>query len=198
MKKLLLTALFVAMVCGIAAAADSNPSLLINTPLPAPVPCAAPVEPVCAPAPPVCPPPAPAPAPACPAPAVANVCAPREEIKVVPVKRKVYVDEVYTVNEKRTEMVDEIRTRTATRKVPVIVPVTKAEVKLSVVEPCSGNAPRLSRQIKKKVVPVTKMETETYTETYTAKVKQTTEVPVVKTRRVSKTVDEVQLVTVRR
>lgn len=188
MKKMLIVAAMVVVVAGAASAATLNPPLLIESPslMAACTPVPAPCPPAPCPPEPVCPPPAPvcAPEPVCAAPAP----------QYVTTQKKVWVDEVYTTTEKKTEYVDEVRTRTKTEKIPVVVPVVKHEVKLRTAESCSGSAPRLTRQVRSKVVPVTKMEKHEYTETYTAKVRQTVEVPVVKTRQVKKWMYDTRMV----
>lgn len=199
MQKYMLVAAFVLLVSGFAAAVDSNPPLLLSQPVVQgscdPAPACPPAPPVCKPVEPVCKPvPAPAPVAVCkPEP----VCKPTKlvqvpvasvfnEVRTVPRKRKTYVNEEYTVQEKHTQTMNELRTRTATRKVPVETTKSVDYVKLTTVEPCSGNAPRLTRKIRTKIVPTTIMVKEEYEETYTVPVKLDYTVPVTKTRKVAK------------
>ncbi len=207
MQKMLLTLVLAAAVCGAAPAADSNPPLLCDAGAPAPAggacppppPVCPPPPPVCAPPPPVCPPPPP-------------VCAPKpevckvievpvktcvNEVRTVTVKKKVWDEECYTAEEKRTEVVNEVRTRTARRQVPVTVAKEVSEAKIvTVKDPGYGSVPRLARGVNRKIVPVTRMQTEEYEETYLQPVRHTVSVPVVKTRKVAREVEEVQTITV--
>ncbi|MCC8189362.1 MAG: hypothetical protein LIP77_01825 [Planctomycetes bacterium] len=196
------------LIGGLAHAASANPPLLIEQPAAVaacqPVPSDCPPVVIAAPCPapePVCPP-----QPVCAAPAATPVrvasgagrsaAVISHEVRAVPVTRKVQVEEFYVVNEKRTEWVDEERTRTAYRKVPVMVPATKHEVELTLIQPRSGRAPRYVRPVTQKIVPVTTYVKQPYEETYTAKVRHTVEVPVTKTRKVTRNVEEVKMVTV--
>lgn len=185
---------------GYAMSGESLPPLLCDASVKAaPVNTGAcpPPPPACAPAPVAC-----APAPACPTPA-AGVCQYKEvkvkqvvnEVRTVPVQRRVYVDEVYTATEKRTETHYQVEQRTAVRKVPREEFREKREAVYARVQG-SGNAPRLARGVKARMVPVTVYDREEYQETYTRPVKTTVEVPVVKTRRVATTVEDVKTVTV--
>ena len=202
MKRIFAIAMLLA-VSGLAAAADKgNPALLCDGAPPVAKPAA-----VCEPAP-VCPPPAPvcAPEPVCaPAPQVCDtrtVTVPVKSIvtesKVVPVKRRIVEDEDYTVLEERTGTYLEPRTRMAKRTVEV--PTTKevAEAKYRKIEPCSGYAPRVSRKVQRKVVPTTVKVTEEFEEEYLHETKYAFNVPVTKTRKVKKTVEEYKVVSVPR
>lgn len=203
MKKMLLAVALLAVLSGSVLAVDCAPPLLCDAdtlkaptkpavaaceppppvcappppacppPPPAPVVCEAPAAPVCAPAPQACPPAAPRSAVAAAAPA------PREEripsYRVVPVKRKVYEEESYTVQEKRTQEHEEIRTKTIKPKAPRLARVMRPEgVELAVIRD------------KPKVVP------------YKATVRTEYTVPVTKTRTVAREVEEYKVVEDRR
>lgn len=214
MRRHLLTIALLLLVAGVAAAADANPPLLCDSDTlkaptvtasaagvcaPAPV-CPTPA-PVCPPAPPVC---EAKPAPVCAAPAKTEVCRTVEvpvrrvvnEVKVVPVKKKVYEEECYTVEEKRVQVVDEIRSRVAQRKVKVPTTKVVSDVALEKVQPCEGRSPRLARVVYNKTVPTTVTVTEQYDETYTVPVRTTYSVPVTKTRKVAREVEELKTVNV--
>lgn len=164
----------------------------------------------CPPAP-ACPPAAPLPAcppvvsvPVCP-PAPQNICRTVEvpvrrvvnEVRTVPVKKRIYEEECYPTEERRTEIVEEQRTRTAHRRVPVLVAREYSDVKIvKTASAGGGRAPRLSRVVSNHLKPVTVMKTEAYEENYTVKVRNTVMVPVVKTRRVAREVEEMQTITV--
>lgn len=177
------------------AAADNGPvksEALDFCEAPPPVPVCAPTPPVCAPTPP-----------ACPAPAVKLVQVPVKtvvnECKTVTVKKKVYEEECYVAEEKQTVVVDEVRTRTATRNVEVYVPKTVSEAKIVTVrDPGYGTVPRLARGVSRKVVPVKKYKPEQYEETYVQQVRHTVSVPTVKSRKVAREIEEVQTVNVPR
>lgn len=108
MNKILLAAAVVLGVTASVFAADGDCGPVVSEPLPiagsvcpapveVPAVCAAPVAPVC-------------PAPATPAP----VCAASSEPEVyyeVPVQKKIFVDEAYTVEVKRTKVEKEVRTK---------------------------------------------------------------------------------------
>lgn len=203
MKRILLSIALLAALSGIAAAADKgNPALLCDGAPPVAKPA------VCEPAP-VCPPPAPicAPEPVCATPAP-QVCDTRTvtvpvksivtETKVVPVKRRIVEDEDYTVLEARTGSYLEPRTRMAKRTVDVPTTKVVSEAKYRKVEPCSGYAPRVSRKVQKKVVPTTVKVTEEFEEEYLHETKYAYNVPVTKTRKVKKTVEEYKTVSVPR
>lgn len=121
-----------------------------------------------------------------------------EETKLVPVKRRVVEEEVYLAHEKRTGTYSEPRTRTARRTVEV--PATKmvSEAKILAVKPDYGTATRLARGVNRKVVVTTRKEVQEYEESYTAQVKYDYTVPVTKTRKVAKTVEEYKAVPVRK
>lgn len=138
-----------------------------------------------------------APAPAAPAPTEPDVCGPdgtllqpaaamtavasapdgrsTEAYRMVPVRKKVWVEEEYTVNETRTEVEQELRTK--------------------VIKP---NSPRLAR-----VKTAYGVNLETYRErprekTYVKPVKVKYSVPVTKTRKVAKEIEEYQMVSEKR
>lgn len=143
-------------------------------PPPPPAPACPPPPPVCPTPPPVCAAPPP-PAPACPAPAPKGMltqASAAPQYKLVSVKKKVWEDEVYTVEETRTQVHDEIRVRPAKINSPRLARVVRDE----------GDAAFL---VHKK---------EPYNVTYSVPVKTTYQVPVTKTRKVSKTVDEIKVV----
>lgn len=182
MKRTLIAALLVAAVCLGAHAGEANPPLLCDAP-----PACQPA-PVCAPAPQVCP-----------EPVRYKTVAVKDtvyEVRAVPVKRKIYEEENYVVNETRTETLNEVQTRTATRKVPVASTKEVATVRLDVVDTGSGRSPRLARTLTRKVVPTTVYVTEEFEETVTVPVKRSYTMPVMKTRKVARTVEEVKTVTV--
>jgi hypothetical protein len=200
-------ALFV-ILAGMALGAEMPP-LLSQTPAPAVIPggggsgdgycpppppvaeayCPPPEEPYCPPPPPItaraeeiCPPP----------PALAP--APVVEMRAVPVRRKVVEEECYVVNEKRSLTVDELRTRPAQRKVPVVKTRLVSEAKIYKVASPSGRATRLARGVTRKVTPYQSYDVENFMETYTAQVRQEYTEPVLKTRKVTRYVDEVEYV----
>ena len=200
MQKYMLAAVFALFASGLAAAVDKNPPLLLAQPVVQgscdPTPACPPAPPVCKPVEPVCKP-VPTPAPVVAVCKPEPVCSPTKlvqvpvasvytEVRTVPRKRKHYVEEEYTVQEKHTQTMNELRTRTATRKVPVETTKSVTYVKLTTVEPCSGNAPRLTRKIRTKIVPTTIMVKEEFEETYTVPVRLDYTVPVTKTRKVAK------------
>ncbi|MDR1535987.1 MAG: hypothetical protein LBU64_12990 [Planctomycetota bacterium] len=143
-----------------------------------------------------CPPPPPvATAEYCPPPAAAPRTVVVEELVAVPERRRVVEEECYVVNEKRVEMIDEVRTRAAVRQVPVVKTKQVSEAKIVKVASPSGRATRLARGVSRSVVPYKTTEPEEYTETYLAKVRNEYTEPVLKTRKVARTVDEVKYVT---
>lgn len=209
MKKILFTICVVALLAQ-AAIASNIPAHLRDISLPAPaVANCPPPPPACEPPPPVCPPPPPVckPTPVCEPVAVKEpvvvkepeVCEVKKvvyEDREVPCKRVVWEEETYTEEETRYETVDETRTRTAYRKVPVDIVKVKTSAKYRVTEPCQGNAPRLQRAIVKKEVPAVKYVQEAYEECYTVQVKKPYTVPVTKTRKVKREIDDVKIVKV--
>ena len=209
MHKFMIAATFALLVTGLAAAVDSNPPMLISQPIiggcgpvetgkAKPARVADPVckpEPVCAPTPPppvaackpepICgPAPAPAPVAACrpepvcaPKPAVCSTTTalrdrpPAEEFRLVPVKKKVYEEELYMSEETHTQIIDEVRTR-----------------------PAKINSPRLARVVDQDGARFAVHKKEPYDVTYVKKVKQTYTVPVTKSRKVAKEVEEIKIV----
>lgn len=201
LKHLLLIASAIIVAATIAGAAEAAPALLCDQPptpvvasqdgpaCPPPPPAAScpPPPPVCEPPPPVCPPPPPVCA-TPPAPATVY------EVVAVPVKRKVVEEECYVENVRRTQVVNEVRTRTAYKSVPVFVPKEVSAIKIAKVESRSGNAPRLARTTRRMVVPVEVKKKEAYEETYIVPVRESYTEPVVKTRKVTRYVDDVKMV----
>ena len=204
MQKIILTLALLVAVSGAALAADSNPPLLyesvgitnfknMSSAMAA----------ACEPPPPMCPPPPPS----CQVPS--NIASFRvkqvpvktviEEICLVPVKKRIVEEECYIATEKRTEVINEVRTRTAVRtiEVPSTKMVSQARI-IRVDDPGYGTAPRLARGVSRQVVPTMKRVPEEYTETYLQPVRNTYEVAVPKTRRVTREVEELKSVTVRR
>jgi hypothetical protein len=192
MKKILFAAFALVLLAGVAAAEDCPPLLCDSAPPPV-------VDNTCPPAPPVC-----APAPVCAEPAKVEVCKVVEvpvrkvvqETRTVPVKKKVWEEECYVDNEIQYETFNEVRTRTAYRKVPMESTKEIYDICLTKVEPCTGRGPRLSRRVNVTTVPTTIQVKEAYEETYTVPVKQSFTVPVTKTRKVARVVEEYKTVTV--
>ena len=199
MKRILLSAaVMLLFMAGIAAAAEGTLALLCDSPLPK-GPACEPPPPVCAPPPPVC---APTPPVCGPAPVAARgprtVTVPVKSIvnetKIVPVTRRVVEEENYVVMEKQTGSYMEPRTRLAKRTVEVPTTKVVAQAKYKTVEPCAGTAPRVTRKVQKKVVPTTMKVTEEFEEDYMHEVKYDYNVPVTKTRKVKKNVQEFKTV----
>lgn len=179
---LLLSLLAAATLVSAARAAEAMPSLLCDAatlkaptqtaaadcpPAPCP-PAPCPPEPVCAPAPaPACPPP---PAPTCAAAPAAQTREAQTTYHIVPVKRKVYEEETYTVNETRTQTIDEVRTK-----------VIKAK------------APRLARVNRGGEITLAKVKDSDRVEPYVKRVKQQYTVPVTRTRKVAKEIEEYEV-----
>jgi hypothetical protein len=144
----------------------------------------------------ICPPPPPCP-PAIAAPAVtgrARTVTVTETV-AVPARRRVVEEECYVVEEKRTELIDEVRTREAERRVPALRTRQVSEAKIVKVASGAGRATRLARGVSRKVEVYKTTEVEKFTETYIAKVPNTYTVPVIKSRKVPKMVDDVKYVT---
>ena len=179
MKKLILIAALLACASGVTFAADEP---VVSEPLAVAQPGEAcpPVQPICAPRP-TCPP--------------GKTLV--EETRTVPVKRQVIEEETYTENVTHTAYTTEERTRQAQRKIRVADTKRVSYVDARVGKPMSGKAPRISRVIKNKEVPTTRIETEVYEENYVVRVPVTYEEPVEKTRKVVKYVDDVETITVR-
>jgi len=118
------------------------------------------------------------------------------EERTVTVKTKVWDEEVYVVEQQRTQMVDEVRTRTATRSVPIQVEKEVTEAKFATVNNGYGSAPRLVRTVNKKTVIVPATVKEEFVETYVTPVRHTVTVPVEKTRKVAREVEEEKTITV--
>ena len=187
MKKTMMTMALFAVFAGCVFAADKSAPLLCDLPCPTPVPaavCEPPPPPVavapqaCEPAPPA-PCPAPAPAAVCTTPAVAVApMAPEPtvtEFKVVTKKRRVYEEEEYVVNEKQTVVMNEMRTR-----------------------PGKLKSPRLYRPVTANGAEIHVYKQKPYTESYLHPVKTTYSVPVTKTRKVAKTVEDHEIVPVKK
>ncbi len=121
-----------------------------------------------------------------------------EEMKLVPVKRRIVEEETYIVQEKRSATYPETRTRTAKRTIEV--PDTKmvTEAMIAEVKPEYGKSIRLARGVERNVKVYNRKEVEQYEESYITQVKYNYTVPVAKTRKVTKSVDELKVVPVRR
>lgn len=121
-----------------------------------------------------------------------------EEMKVVPVKRRVVEEETYVVQEKRSASYPEARTRTKKRTIEV--PDTKmvTEVMITEVKPDYGKSIRLARTVDRNVKVYNRKEVEQYEESYITNVKYNYTVPVAKTRKVTKSVEELKLVPFRK
>lgn len=179
-------------------AADTNPPLLCDADMLAAKTSVAKFA-ACPPAPPVC---EPAANPyitystdsVCRLTVTAAVPSSARSVEIVPIRRKVTVEEVYTVDQKHTIMVDEIRTRTAQRRVAVPGHKIVDVVTIAANPTPSGKSQRLSRGVTTKIKPVTRYETEEYTETYIVPVRTTYSAPVTKTRKVSRYVDDYKVV----
>ncbi len=118
------------------------------------------------------------------------------ETRTVPVKRKIYVDETYVVDEKTTITLNEMQTRKAYRTEKH---VEAREVKDAYIRPISvieGKAPRLTRRVTKRMETYEAKTKVPYDETVVVPVKRTLVIPVVKTRRVAREVEEYKTVTV--
>lgn len=200
--KTILTALAVVTLFGSAVlAADTNPPLLCDASdfkaakASSPQICPPP-PPVCPPAPPACPP---APT-ACAAPETKVIQVPVKttvcEVKTVPVTRRVVEEECYVENVTRTGTANEVRTRTKERIIEVPASKMVSEAKIIEMKSPYGNSTRLARGVNRKIVPTTRKEREQYEETYLQPVKYTYTEPVVKTRRVTRKVEEYKTVTV--
>jgi len=204
MRTILSTLVFLAAISGAALAADANSPLLRDTPEP--------TRPVLVAD--ACGPCQPSRITACVVPNSCDPCSPRasrvgiyrlvekpvktvvHEERTVTVKKKVWDEEVYVAEERRIEVLNEVRTRTATRSVPVHVEKEVSEVKLVTVGSTYGSAPRLSRTVNKKTVIVPTTVKEEFVETYVTPVRHTVTVPVEKTRKVAREVEEVKTITV--
>lgn len=201
MKKLLMTLAVVSLFGSAALAAEVNPPLLCDA---ADLKAAKTVAGVCPPPPPVaCPPAPPAcpPAPpACPEPTTKLVQVPVKttvcEVKTVPVTRRVVEEECYVENEARTATYYEVRTRTKERTIEVPTAKMVSEAKIIEMQSPYGCSTRLARGVSRQIVPSTRKEKEQYEETYQHPVKYNYTEPVVKTRRVTKKVQEYKTVTV--
>jgi hypothetical protein len=143
----------------------------------------------------ICPPPPCPPASAAAVPAGRARTATVTETVAVPIKRRVVEEECYLVEEKRIEMIDEVRTRQAERRVPALRTRQVSEAKIVKVASNAGGATRLARGVSRKVETYKTTEVEKYAETYIAKVPNAYTVPVIKSRKVSKMVDDVKYVT---
>ncbi len=118
--------------------------------------------------------------------------------EIVPTRRKVTVEEVYTVDEKHTIMIDEMRTRMAKRKIAVPGHKIVDEVDYVAHTSRSGRSQRLTRSVVARVKPTIRYETEEYEESYIVPVRTTYFVPVTKTRKVTQYVDDFKVVTKRK
>ena len=202
MRTILSTLVILAAISGAALAGDANPTLLRDTPeATKPVVVANACDP-CRPAVVVnpCDP--------------CNPCNPRasrvetyrlvekpvktvvHEERTMTVTKKVWDEEVYVVEQQRTEVFDEVRTRVATRSVPAQIEKTASEARLVTVTSAHASAPRLSRTVNKKTVLIPTTVKEEFVETYVKPVRHTVTVPVEKTRKVAREVEEVKTITV--
>ena len=204
MRKMILVLALLVTVSGAALAADSNPPLLYEKIGAAKFGDMTSAIAACEPPPPMCPPP-----PSCEVASFSNIATMKvkqvpvrtviEEVKLVTVKKRIVEEECYIATEKRTEIINEVRTRTAQRtiQVPSTKMVSTAPI-IKVADPGYGTAPRLARGVSRQVVPTMERVKEEYTETYLQPVRNTYEVAVPKTRRVTRHVEELQPVTVRK
>jgi hypothetical protein len=112
----------------------------------------------------------------------------------VPIKKRVVEEECYVVNETRREMLDELRTRTLVRQVPALKTRMVSEARIVKLASASGRATRLARGVERGVKVYKSHEPEEYTETYSVKVPNVYSVPVTKTRKVTRLVDDVKFV----
>lgn len=128
-------------------------------------------------------------------PSVSKACSTVTEIEIIPFRRKIMMDEVYTVNEKHTMTIDEVKTRTATRKVPVPSAKIVDDITLRPTQPSCGSAPRLARAIETKAMPITVYVKEEFEETYTVPIKIDYYTPINKTRKVAQYIDDYKIAT---
>lgn len=216
--KNLLFILVLLVIAGLAVAADNPPLLCDTATLKAPTqPAKADTAAVCEPAPPVCP--APPPVATCPTPPAAGggtllidatgsrgasycdrvvtrpVTSVVHEVRTVPVKKRIWVDEVYMVNERQTQVINELRRRKAYR---VEKYVAAKEVQEAIYKPVNhqGRAPRLSRRVTDKMTTYEARQKVEYEELVAVPVRQTIMVPTTRTRKVSTQIEELQTVTV--
>ena len=165
MKKAIFTLAFIAMfaVSAVAHANDDAEEVcepVVSTPL---------AEGYCEPLPPVCSVPAP-------------VCE-------KPAKKLVYEDEEYTVNEVKSELVYEQRTRKVQKKIDVLRDKAVTDSRIAVVESNTGKQPRLARGKTIRQIKVKAKETIVEDEDYLQPIRLQTIEPVTRTRKVAKLVD---------